>query len=794
MPITGCPRCAPAKRSDYYGQLRRAHGIRLSGKFLAGGKIVEVPLGSTRNIAINTPVSSAVASKRWSNAIPPRERVRRGTSVPIYYSLLAALAGAILTVGAWYVASRAETELVERQAASTATAIESAIKDRLDAYISVLQAGAGLFDASDEVTFDDWRSFTRRLRESPIYPGTQGVGFAARVRQPSDLERYRIDQPVRLWPESSSAERTAVVYLEPLTSRNRAALGFDMMSETTRRIAMEHARDQNTPALSGKVSLKQEITEDKQAGFLLYVPVYAHLGPLKTVEERRAALLGFVYSPFRVEDFLRGVLGRTSTEVKLTVYDGPTPSADALLYGEQPLRAAHVQKRTVKLAGHEWTLLVEPAPTRSEHAHEDSRWILFGGALATLLVAASVFALAMGRQHARERLRVEHALLEGERFAAAVIENSLDAYISIDRNDRIVGWNRKAEEIFGWRAEEVSGLLLSETIVPVHLRARHLAAVQAASTEAGKLLGRRIEMPAIKRGGEEIVIELSILAVPRSDKPIFVASLRDITRQREQETQLRSLNENLEHAVGERTRALEQANAVLRSTNDQLDAFTRNVSHDLRAPLRAIEGYTRLAAEEGESTLTSNSRSHLRAVLRNVHRMQSIIDGLLKLAWIGQQPLRPQEVDLWKMVLDIVNELTADQTFVLRVQPHSLATVWADPALLEHALRNLLSNAAKFSRKATEPTVEVGMHTVKGEHHFFVRDNGVGFDPRYAEQLFQVFGRLHRTDEYEGTGIGLTIVRSVIERHGGRIWAESVPGLGATFWFTLPGVGADSPP
>jgi len=143
-------------------------------------------------------------------------------------------------------------------------------------------------------------------------------------------------------------------------------------------------------------------------------------------------------------------------------------------------------------------------------------------------------------------------------------------------------------------------------------------------------------------------------------------------------------------------------------------------------------------------------------------------------------------VDLWKMVLDIVNELTAEQTFVLRVQPHSLATVWADPALLEHAVRNLLSNAAKFSRNATEPTIEVGMHSVQGELHFFVRDNGVGFDPRHAEQLFQVFGRLHRADEFEGTGIGLTIVKSVIERHGGRIWAESVPGLGATFWFTLP--------
>jgi signal transduction histidine kinase len=293
-------------------------------------------------------------------------------------------------------------------------------------------------------------------------------------------------------------------------------------------------------------------------------------------------------------------------------------------------------------------------------------------------------------------------------------------------------------------------------------------------------------MPARTRDDTRLLVELSILAVERSEQPVFVASLRDITKHREQEIQLRTLNENLEQLVVERTGALEQSNAVLRSTNEQLDAFTRNVSHDLRAPLRAIEGYTRLAAEEGESTLTSSSRSHLHAVLRNVRRMQTIIDGLLKLAWIGQQPLREQDVDLWKIVLDIVNELSTDNTFVLRAQPEALQCTRADPMLLEHAIRNLLSNAVKFSKRSEEPTVEVGMKQVDGENRYFVKDNGVGFDPLHAEMLFQVFGRLHRADEFEGTGIGLTIVKNVIERHGGRIWAQSAPGKGATFWFTLP--------
>jgi PAS domain S-box-containing protein len=719
--------------------------------------------------------------------IDPRPAPAGPRALPVYLALLTLLAGAVLTFAVWLMTARVESDFFERQTATRATNIERAIEDRLDAYISVLQAGAGLFDASDEVTYADWSAFTARLRSSPVYPGVQGVGFTVLVRTPRDAERFTHGRALRLWPESSSEQRTAIVFLQPETDRNQAALGYDMMSDTTRRVAMERARDLNEPALSGKVSLVQEITDDKQAGFLLYVPVYARDRALESIEQRREALLGFVYSPFRVEDFLRGVLGRIPNDVHLKIYDGPTPSADALLYGDEALDSTQPgERRNISLAGHEWALTVRPRISFADAYRRTSAWIVLSGTVASLLLAASVFALASGRQHARERLRLERALFEGERFAAAVIENSLDAYISIDRADRIVGWNRKAEEIFGWTAAEVRGQSLADTIVPPHLRERHVAAVKSCNLQSGKLLARRIEMPARTRSDRQIIVELSILAFQQAEQPLFVASLRDITQQREQENQLRALNENLEHVVIERTSALEHANAVLRSTNEQLDAFTRNVSHDLRAPLRAIEGYTRLAAEEGESTLTSHSRSHLKAVLRNVRRMQSIIDGLLKLAWIGQQPLHEQNVDLWKLVLDIVNELSTESSFVLRAQPESLQCTRADPLLLEHALRNLLSNAVKFSKRSEEPTVEVGMEEVDGEHRYFVKDNGVGFDPQHSDMLFQVFGRLHRQDEFEGTGIGLTIAKNVIERHGGRIWAQSAPGKGATFWFTLP--------
>jgi light-regulated signal transduction histidine kinase (bacteriophytochrome) len=232
--------------------------------------------------------------------------------------------------------------------------------------------------------------------------------------------------------------------------------------------------------------------------------------------------------------------------------------------------------------------------------------------------------------------------------------------------------------------------------------------------------------------------------------------------------------EELERRVAERT-------AELRALNKELESFTYSVSHDLRAPLRAIDGFGRIIEEEYGPRLDDEARRLLAVVRSSSKQMGQLIDDLLDFSRLGRQDLGKQSVDM--------AALAREAARALGIQPAlgELPAAHADPALLRQVWLNLLGNAAKYSGKRAEPRIEVGGREEGAGSLYWVRDNGVGFDMRYAGKLFGVFQRLHGADEFPGTGVGLAIVQRVVSRHGGRVWAEGRVGEGACFYFTLPG-------
>jgi light-regulated signal transduction histidine kinase (bacteriophytochrome) len=238
--------------------------------------------------------------------------------------------------------------------------------------------------------------------------------------------------------------------------------------------------------------------------------------------------------------------------------------------------------------------------------------------------------------------------------------------------------------------------------------------------------------------------------------------------------------------ISEQSRELERANVALREINSDLDAFSYSVSHDLRAPLRAIEGFSQIVVREHADELPPEARRYIGIVQRNALAMDALIEGLLEFSRLGQQPLRKREVDVDTLCRQVVEELraTADGEGAV-ISVASLPGAQADPTLVRHVLVNLLSNALKYSRGRRPAKIEVGASDSEGETTYWVRDNGAGFDMRYADRLFTVFQRLHSAEEYEGTGVGLALVARIVKRHGGRVWAEAVPDNGATFFFTL---------
>jgi light-regulated signal transduction histidine kinase (bacteriophytochrome) len=285
----------------------------------------------------------------------------------------------------------------------------------------------------------------------------------------------------------------------------------------------------------------------------------------------------------------------------------------------------------------------------------------------------------------------------------------------------------------------------------------------------------------VRKDGTRIEVSTTISPIKDSSGAIIGASniTRDITQRKTDEREIRKLNDELEERVVQRTAQLEEA-------NKELEAFTYSVSHDLRAPLRHIAGFSGLLLEEFGSTLDSQAQHYVRRIEDGTRRMGQLVDELLSLARVGRQSTNLQTTDLNSMVEEVVAILKPewnDREIEWRIADLPSAT--CDPTLMKLVFQNLLSNALKYSRPRPRAVIEVGTTEADGQNVIFVRDNGVGFNMKYRDKLFGVFQRLHRAEEFEGTGVGLATVQRIIKKHGGRVWADGELDRGATFYFTV---------
>jgi len=397
------------------------------------------------------------------------------------------------------------------------------------------------------------------------------------------------------------------------------------------------------------------------------------------------------------------------------------------------------------------------------------------------------------------RDRAETALRQEKEFTENLVDTAQTIILVLDLKGRIVRFNRHLEELAGFRLEEVRGQDWFDTFLPVRDRARIRQLFR--SCMSGSPTRGNVN-PIVTKDGNEREIEWYDAVVVNDGGEItgVLASGQDITERRraeqatrDREAEVRQLNAELEARVRERTARLEAANAGLGS-------FAYSVSHDLRTPLRAIHGFSRALVEDCGEQLDAVGQQHLDRICAATERMGLLVDGLLELSRFARAELRRGPLDLGQIAAEIIAELKrAEPERAVQVTVAVPLTARGDRRLVGAVLDNLLANAWKFTRGRETATIEVGHEERDGETAYYVRDNGAGFDMRYADKLFVAFQRLHAADEYEGTGIGLATVQRIIVRHGGRVWAESAVDQGATFYFTLgevptPMIGADSYP
>jgi light-regulated signal transduction histidine kinase (bacteriophytochrome) len=284
--------------------------------------------------------------------------------------------------------------------------------------------------------------------------------------------------------------------------------------------------------------------------------------------------------------------------------------------------------------------------------------------------------------------------------------------------------------------------------------------------------------------GSPLDVEVAAASLLLEGRIMVLVEIRDVSREVAAQKALQGLNRDLEARIAERTAALTAANRDLQTANHDLESFSYSVAHDLRAPLRNMIGFANLLKIDIDEQNLSAAPTHADRVVAGAERMNDLIDGLLAVSRVSHGALEDGRVDFAALLAEIVADAAPEAR--VRLDIGRLPVVNCDASTMRQVWTNLVSNALKYSAKRDEPRVIIAGRPAGDEYVFDVQDNGAGFDPAYAERLFGVFQRLHSSREFEGNGVGLAIVRRIVERHGGRVWAEGSPGAGATFHFSLP--------
>jgi PAS domain S-box-containing protein len=380
-------------------------------------------------------------------------------------------------------------------------------------------------------------------------------------------------------------------------------------------------------------------------------------------------------------------------------------------------------------------------------------------------------------EEATERKQEDEALRESEEKYSALVENSLTG-IFIHQDGKYVFVNERFADIHGYQPEELLG---RDPLTLIHPDERDALRQLLSKRLKGEDAPDRYEIRRLRKDGKAIWCEMMATRIEYAKRPAIMGNVIDITERKRTQEALRKAHDELEQRVKERT-------VELAKINEELLEYDHIVAHVLKAPLRAIHYYSDFLREELEGNLKGNQKTYLDSLTRAVRQAAGLVDDLLEFSTVGRRSGPVERIDIGAFLYELIESLDLPSDVEV-VMGNEWPSIKAEPTLLQAIFSHLIRNAVKFNH-LPHKRVELGWLPAGNERYeLFVRDNGIGIEPRYHEQIFHIFERLHTDKEYEGTGVGLAICKKIVERHGGRIWVDSEPGKGSIFYFTIPRAG-----
>ncbi|MDD5176379.1 MAG: CHASE domain-containing protein [Sterolibacterium sp.] len=701
-----------------------------------------------------------------------------------------------LTLVAWDGLRRQAVKSAEQEFELHVRDVIGSVEERLRQHEQILLGAEGLLVASEAVTRAEWRTYVERLHLKENYSGIQGVGFVQIIR-PADLQAHIAAMRAEgfpdytVYPPGQRSLYTATIYLEPFSGRNLAAFGYDMMSEATRAKAMRMAAESGKTTISGKVRLVQETHGKEQAGFLMYVPVYREHRTPATPEEGWNALQGFVYSPYRVDDLMAGILGKRILMLDFVIFDGEGETDGARMFVSTDERAAGARTapakmsalRTIQAYGHRWTVRLYSRPEFEASFQSPLNAVIpaLGGGISVLLFILVSFLISrreraeeMAERMTKDIRANQEELRQSEMRIHAIVDGADHLIISTNTEGVIQLFNHAAERDLGYSAEEVIGKFTPAQFhdpEEVSRRAQELSAagmhvepgfevfVARARNDAG---GDTSEWTYIRKNGSRFPVLLTITALRDGLGEIsaFLGIATDIT----------------ERKIIERMKT----------------EFISTVSHELRTPLTSIRGALALLAGGVVGVLPAAVKPLVEIAHKNSERLILLVNDLLDMEKIeaGKMEIKVSPVKLMpllKLALD-GNQAYAEQYKVGYELASDLpeATVSVDANRMMQVFANLLSNAAKYSPAGGK--VLVAVERIGQSIRVAVKDNGPGIPDEFKKRIFQKFAQADSSDTSNkgGTGLGLSITKALVEQMDGRIWFDSQPDVQTTFYVEFP--------